>query len=143
MADTTFIAYFKLAHGFFNLTMLCLFCYQGVLGLRIRKARFAGGGEPLDAVRVHRKLGPVFAIGGMLGFTAGTVMILMDKGRVFEYPLHFVTGLVIVLLIASLVVVSRRITGPDARYRDIHFGIGMALLGIYVIQAFLGLAILL
>ncbi len=141
--DKAYIAYFKLAHGFFNLTMMSLFCYQGWLGLRVRKARLAGEGMPGDAVRQHRRTGPFLAAGGMLGFAAGTVLILLDKGRVLEYPLHFLTGLVIVLVIASLYAVSRRIRGDGMPYREIHFGLGMALLGLYVLQAFFGLAILL
>jgi len=143
VADTTFISYFKLAHGFFNLCMFCLFCYQGWLGLRIRRARSAGRGAPGEAVRRHRRAGPVFALWGALGFAAGIVMVLVDKGRVWEYPLHFLTGGAIVCLIAGLYGVSKRITAAAAPLRDVHFGLGMALLALYVIQSFLGLAILL
>ena len=143
MVDKDLIAYFKLAHGFFNLSMLCLFCYQGWLGLQIRKARLASAPLPVDPVRRHRRMGPVFALWGGLGFGAGVVMILLDKGRIFEYPLHFLAGVLIVLLILSLYAVSRRIQEAGAPYRDIHFGLGMLLLLIYVFQSFFGLAILL
>jgi len=143
MVDKAFIAYFKLAHGFFNLSIFCLFCYQGWLGLKIRKARLGGQSAPVEAVRRHRRAGPVFALWGVLGFVAGMVMVLLDKGRVFEYPLHFLAGGTIICLIGGLYWVSRRITAASAPVRDIHFGFGMALLALYVIQAFLGLSILL
>ena len=143
MVDTTFIAYFKLVHGFFNLSMFCLFCYQGWMGLRIRNARLGGQAAPVEAVRRHRRAGPVFALWGVLGFVAGTVMILLDKGRVFEYPLHFLAGGAIVCLIGGLYGVSKRIAASSAPVRDVHFGLGMALLALYVIQCFLGLSILL
>lgn len=143
MVDETLIAYFKLAHGFFNLAMFTLFCYQGWLGLKIRRARLAGDTLSVDAARRHRTAGPVFALWGSLGFIAGAVMVLLDKGRVFEYPLHFLTGGSIVCLIVALFLVSRRIQGGVAPYRDVHFWLGMLLLALYVIQSFLGLAILL
>jgi hypothetical protein len=71
MVDKEFIAYFKIVHGFFNLSMLALFCYQSWMGFLIRQARQAGAPVPLDAVRRHRKAGPVFALWGVLGFVAG------------------------------------------------------------------------
>lgn len=141
--DATFIAYFKIAHGFFNLGVFCLFCYQGWLGLGIRTARLAGHAAPADAVRRHRAAGPVIALCGALGFIAGLVMVLLDKGGLFEYPLHFLAGSVIVCLLLGLYGAARRITAAGTPVRDIHFGLGMALLALYVIQSFLGLAILL
>jgi hypothetical protein len=143
MVDKEFIAYFKLVHGFFNLSMMALFCYQGWMGFLIRQARTSGLPAPLDAVRRHRKAGPVFALWGVLGFFAGVTMIMLDKGRVFEYPLHFLTGLTIAVFIALVYAVSRRIAGPEPHYRNIHFGLGMCLLALYVIQVLLGLGILL
>ena len=98
---------------------------------------------PFDVVRRHRKTGPVFAIWGSLGFAAGIIMVLLDKGRVLEYPLHFIMGLAIVLTICGAVLVSRRIKGPDPKFRNIHFGLGLLLLVLYVFQVLLGLGILL
>lgn len=141
--DKELIAYFKVAHGFFNLSMMALFCFQGWMGYLIRQARTSGAPVPLDTVRRHRKAGPVFALWGMLGFVAGIIVILLDKGRVFEYPLHFLTGSLIVAVIGSLYAVSRRIAGPEPHYRNIHFVLGMCLLALYVIQVLLGLGILL
>jgi hypothetical protein len=143
MIDKEFIAYFKLAHGFFNLSMMALFFYQGWMGFLIRQARTSGLPAPLNAVQRHRKAGPVFAVWGIMGFFAGIVVVLLDKGRVLEYPLHFLTGLTIAFLIGALYAVSRWITGPEPHYRNIHFGLGMCLLALYVIQVLLGLGILL
>ena len=143
MIDKEFIAYFKLAHGFFNLCMMALFCYQAWLGYLIRQARTSGKTMPFDAVRKHRKAGPAFALWGVMGYIAGIVVVLLDKGRVFEYPLHFMTGSAIAVVIVSLYAVSRRITAKDISSRNIHFILGMFLLALYVIQVLLGLGILL
>jgi hypothetical protein len=142
MIDKELIAYLKVAHGFFNLCMVALFCFQGWLGYLIRQARTSGAPLPLDAVRRHRKAGPVFAFWGVLGYVAGIVLVLLDKGRVLEYPLHFATGTVIAVVIVTLYAVSRRIQGPDPHLRNIHFGLGMFLLALYVVQVLLGLGIL-
>jgi hypothetical protein len=143
MIDKEFIAYFKVAHGFFNLSMLALFCFQGWMGFLIRQARTSGAPAPLDAIRRHRKAGPVFALWGVLGFVAGIIVVSLDKGRVFEYSLHFLIGLLIAAVIVVLYAVSRRIQGPDPSYRNIHFGLGLLLLALYVVQVLLGLSILL
>jgi hypothetical protein len=143
MVDKELIAYFKLAHGFFNLCMMALFCYQGWMGYLIRQARTSRKPMPFDAVRKHRKAGPAFALWGVMGYIAGIVVVLLDKGRVFEYPLHFMTGSAIAVVIVSLYAVSRRITAKDISSRNIHFILGMFLLALYVIQVLLGLGILL
>jgi len=143
MVDKEFIAYFKLAHGFFNLCMMALFCYQGWMGFLIRQARESGLPAPVDVVRRHRKAGPMFALWGVLGFIAGVVMILLDKGRVFEYPLHFLTGLSIALCIGGVYTLSLRIKGPDPAARNAHFSLGLFLLALYLVQTLLGLGILL
>ena len=107
MIDKEFIAYFKLAHGFLNLCMMALFCHQGWLGYVIRQARTSGAPVPLDAVRRHRKAGPAFALWGLLGYIAGIVAVLLDKGRVFEYPFHLLAGSLLAVVIMSLSTGSR------------------------------------
>jgi hypothetical protein len=143
MVDKEFITYFKAAHGFFNICMFALFLFQAWMGYLIRQARTSGAPVPLDPIRRHRKAGPIFALWGVLGFVAGIVVVLFDKGRVLEYPLHFMTGMLIAIVIVSLYTVSRRITATDTSSRNIHFGLGLCLLALYVIQVMLGLGILL
>ena len=143
MVDKAFIAYFKLAHGSFNISMLALFCWQAWLGYRIRQARQAGAPVPFDAVKRHRRFGPVFALWGGLGFVAGVVLVLLDKGRVLEYPLHFTGGVLVVLAIGAVYLLSRRIAGQEPSPRNAHFLAGLVLLAFYVMQLLLGLAILL
>ena len=143
MVDKEFIAYFKLAHGFFNLCMMALFCYQGWMGYLIRQARTSGAPVPMDAVRRHRKAGPAFALWGLMGYVAGIIVVLLDKGRIFEYPLHLLAGTMLVAVLGWLYAVSRRIKGPETHYRNIHFALGMCLLALYVVQVLLGLGILL
>ncbi|MHB8844092.1 MAG: DUF4079 family protein [Nitrospirota bacterium] len=143
MIDKEFIAYFKLAHGFFNLCMMALFCWQGWMGFMIRQARTSGALVPFDMVRRHRKAGPWFALWGVMGYVAGIIVVLLDKGRVLEFPLHFLAGSLVAAIIVSVYAVSRRITASDTRYRNVHFGLGLALLALYVVQVMLGLGILL
>lgn len=143
MVDKTFIAYFSLAHGFFNLCMLTLFCWQARLGFRIRRARKAGEPVPFEDVKRHRRAGPVFALWGVLGFVAGVALILLDEGRVFEHPLHFIGGVLVVLAIGAVYLLSRRIAGADPAPRDAHRIAGVTLLALYAVQCLMGLLILL
>ena len=143
MIDKEFIAYFKAAHGFFNLSMLALFCFQAWMGFLIRQARTSGAPAPLDAVRRHRKAGPVFALWGLLGFAAGVIVVLLDKGSVIAYPLHFLGGLCLAVCIAATYHASRKITAAEPGPRNRHFTYGMLLLTLYLVQILLGIGILL
>lgn len=133
------IPYLKLLHGAYNACMLALFVYQGVLGLRIRRS----GERPPDIIRRHRKTGPVAAVLGISGFFAGMIVVYLDAGRIFKYPLHFMNGLLIVSLIVVSYVLSRKIRGPDPVWRNRHFTAGIAILVLYCVQIVLGLGILL
>jgi hypothetical protein len=62
---------------------------------------------------------------------------------VLEYTSHFFTGFAIALLLVTTWAVSRKIKGPDSRYRTPHFIVGIAILGLYLVEAVLGLGILL
>ncbi|MBI5213704.1 MAG: DUF4079 domain-containing protein [Nitrospirae bacterium] len=141
MIDKQTIAYFKLLHGAYNTVMMLLFMYQGFLGLKIRRQRIQGR-QNFSIVKRHRKLGPVLALAGLSGFIAGMIVIYLDKGRIMEYPLHFLTGLSIAISIAATFLISRRIKGPDSPWRTPHLIIGIFILCLYIIQATLGIGIL-
>lgn len=133
-----------LGHGLFNLLVFGLFLRQGWLGFTIRQARQNGTTPPLNAIRKHRRTGPLAALLGGTGFLVGIALVLFDKGRLIEYPLHLSVGALIVLAIAGLYALSRRIKGDAASpYRPLHASLGLLLLGLYLIQVFLGLSILL
>ncbi|RJR17620.1 MAG: DUF4079 family protein [Nitrospiraceae bacterium] len=133
------ITYLKLFHGAFNSLVILLFFYQGILGVRIRKAK----NKPVHIIRRHRKTGPVIAVLGTLGFLAGIVVIFLDTGRILKYPPHFLLGLIIVLLIATTFTISRKIKGPDPYWRNRHYALGVLIILLYFVQAFLGLGVLL
>lgn len=133
------IPYLKLMHGVFNASVLILFVYQGMLGLKIRTS----GSRPFDTIKRHRKIGPFAAALGISGFIAGMTLVLLDAGRILKYPLHFLTGLLIVILILTTWIISGKIKGPDPALRNRHFAIGVMIIVIYCIQAVLGLGILL
>lgn len=137
------IPWLAFGHGVFNFGLMLLFFYQGWLGFAIRKARITNAPAPHVVVRRHRKAGPVLAILGTTGFLAGILIVLIDKGKLFEYPLHFFTGLFIILCLGTTYYISQSIKTRDSAYRNPHRAVGILILCVYPIQSLLGLSILL
>jgi hypothetical protein len=134
----------RILHGAFNALVAISFFYQGWLGLKIRKGRRSGEGDyQSQSIRRHRGNGPVLALLGVLGYVAGAVLITLDKRHLLEYPLHHLGGVTIVTLLAATFLVSRKIKGPVSPWRTPHLLLGLAILGAYLVQLFLGLNILL
>ncbi len=133
------IEYLKLFHGAYNTIVMLLIVYQGILGLRIRKA----GNKPVHTIRRHRKIGPVAAVLGISGFIAGMTVIFLDSGRIVKYPLHFITGLLIASLLVTTYLISKKIKGPDKYWRNRHYAVGVLIIFLYFVQTFLGLGVLL
>lgn len=142
LIDQGLLVNLRLVHGSYNSCMLLLFIYHGWLGLSIRQARLQHAALPIQAVRRHRRLGPILAIMGGLGFLTGLTLVLLDTGNVLLFPLHLLVGMVLVTLLAATYLVSRRIRGADPAWRTLHFSLGIAILCLYLIQSFLGLGIL-
>lgn len=137
------IAYLKLAHGLYNTVIVFLFIYQGWLGLKIRRERSAGGIQAFKTIKRHRKNGPPLVILGVLGFCAGAVLVYIDKGDIFKYPLHLVNGILIALSINITLLISTKIKGAPSRWRNRHFLLGLFILCLYLLQIWFGLNILL
>jgi hypothetical protein len=135
--------YFKYFHGFYNLLVILLFFYQAKLGLKVRRDRLAGKPLPTGAIRKHRKFGPFFSVLAVAGFLVGAGIVYLDDGRVFVHPVHFLTGLLIISLVCTTFLVSRKIRSNRAEWRDVHFVIGILILSLYLFQAYLGLEMLL
>lgn len=93
-------------------------------------------------IKRHRKIGPILALMGVIGFFAGAALIYLDYGRLLKYPLHFLTGLAISLSIVTTFFISKKIKGSDSLWRNLHFRLGILILSLYPIQAFLGVGIL-
>ncbi len=141
--DRQYINYLKLLHGSYNTVVALLFMYQGSLGWRIRTERKAGGRRDAAIIRRHRRGGPIFAVLGIGGYFAGAVLVYLDKGHLYEYPLHLMTGTCIALAITTTYLVSRMISMPESRWRTPHFLIGLFIVLLYLIQITIGLNILL
>ncbi len=141
MPDKSVIASLKPLHGAVNLFVMFLFLLQAVSGLSIRKARKAGGLNP-RAVKKHRRTGPVIALLAAAGYSGGAVLGYLDNGRLLKYPLHFLNGTMLMMLIIATAIVSRSMTVKDSRLRNIHLAIGLIILCLYALQAFLGISIL-
>jgi hypothetical protein len=141
--DKQFIPYLKLVHGSFNTLVMFLFLYQGRLGLRIRRQRKHGNSHEVFKVIIkHRRFGPLFAFMGVIGFFAGLTLAYLDHGEVFEYPLHFMMGLLIILLLITTFLISKKIRGSDSPWRAPHFIVGIFIISFYIIQIFIGLGVL-
>lgn len=143
MIDKLTIYHLKPLHGAFNTGIFFLLVLQGLLGLKIRTHRKAGAPQAIDAVRKHRSLGPVVAFCASLGFCAGAALAYLDHGQIMKYPRHFFVGLSIVCLLVTTALVSKRITAKTAVLRNLHFGLGIAILILYAVQIFLGLRMIL
>lgn len=134
----------QLAHGLFNFLVGLLFFYTGSLGLLIRRARQKGTLRPTATVKRHRKLGPILAGLGALGFCAGLTLVLIDTGNILKYPAHLAVGVVLVSLLLTTFLVSRKIIGTGASpFRQAHFLLGLTILSLYLLQVILGLGVLL
>jgi hypothetical protein len=137
-----FIDIGKLFHGSFNALLALAFMYHASRGLAIRRGRKRG--EPrVEAVKRHRRLGPLLVVLGVLGFCAGLILVAIDKGRIWEYPPHLVVGSVIVLFLLGQYAVSRKIKGLDSPWRTPHLAVGVGIIVLYVVQILIGISILL
>jgi len=137
------VHYLKYLHGLFNGTVILLFLYQGWLGLTIRRDRIAGRPPTAGAIKRHRKMGPVLAFLGIAGFFAGVIIVYIHEGHILEHPVHFMVGLSIASLITTTYLISKKIRGGRTSFRTPHFFVGIAIICLYLIQAFIGISILL
>jgi hypothetical protein len=141
LIDKHLLAYLRPVHGAYNAIVMLLFLYQGWLGLRIRRDRRARAPLPIPVVKRHRRMGPVLVILGAFGFLEGLTLVLLDSGRVLEFPPHLFTGLTIVVLLLATYKISRDIKGPDSPYRTPHFILGIAILCLYLVNVVIGLGV--
>ncbi len=135
--------FLKLLHGSYNIVMMVLFFRQGALGFAIRRERAAGRAPLFEAIKRHRRTGPVLILLGALGFLVGAVLALIDHGHILHYPSHFVTGAVLVFLLGTTYLVSRKIKGTASIWRLLHSIMGVMILALYLAQIYLGLQIFL
>ncbi|MGC1455406.1 MAG: DUF4079 family protein [Nitrospirota bacterium] len=141
LIDRQLLADLRPVHGVYNTIVMLLFLYQGWLGLRIRRDRRVRAPLPVPVVKRHRRMGPVLVILGGLGFLEGLTLVLLDTGRVLEFPPHLFTGLTIVVLLIATYKISRDIKGPDSPYRTPHFILGVAILCLYLANVVIGLGV--
>jgi hypothetical protein len=143
MIAKEWLDYLRIGHGSYNTIVALVFVYQGWLGLKIRKERKAEGTRDFDVVRRHRNRGPILVLLGILGYVAGAVLITVDKGHLFKYPLHNAVGLGIVILLTATFIIARQIRGPESPWRIRHVILSIGILCLYLVQLFIGLNVLL
>jgi len=143
LIDRQLLSSLRLVHGGFNTCVVLLFFYHARLGIMIRRARMAHGPLPFPVIKRHRKGGPLLASLGIAGFCIGFTLVMLDSGKVLQFPSHFLVGCTIVLCLITTFGISRKIKGPDSPYRTPHFYLGIAVLCLYLIEVVLGLGVLL
>lgn len=136
-----FIDIARVAHGAFNTLLALAFIYQSWMGFAIRKARKSSQPRP-TAVKRHRKLGPLLVVMSAVGYCFGLVLVRLDKGHVLEYPLHFIVGSLIVLVVLAQFAVSKKIKGRGLSIRALHLFIGISIICLYALQLAIGLGVL-
>jgi hypothetical protein len=141
MISSEWLNNLRIAHGSYNAIIFVCLLYQGWLGITIRRRRKTGG-ERVSFVRKHRANGPVLAVLGVLGYLGGVSLIWIDRGRCFVFPYHATTGMCIASCLILTFLISREIKGAESRWRTPHFLLGILILGLYLVQALLGLDIL-
>ncbi len=130
-------------HVFFSSALFIAAVYQGLLGWRIRGRRVAGVLQDFSIVKRHRRLGPILAALLPLTFLAGLSTAYLHRGLWLRFPGHFAAGTVLLAILYSTVLVSKRIRGAQSPWRTPHFELGVLLLLAFLIQIFLGLDVLL
>lgn len=143
LIDRQTLSYLRLVHGMYNTSMMLLFFYHGRQGMIIRRMRKARAPLPFPVIKRHRKMGPILTLFGVLGFFIGFTLVLIDTGKVLDYPPHLFTGMAIVALLITTFVISRKIRGADSPFRTPHLILGIAILCIYLIEVSLGIGVLL
>jgi cytochrome b561 len=71
------------------------------------------------------------------------IITFLDKGAIGEHPLHLETGALLVGAVISTWLVSKNIKGTSSNWRTLHFGTGIVIILLFIVQIFLGLNILL
>jgi hypothetical protein len=137
------IPYLKYLHAFYSGFIALLVLYQGWIGYKVRRERIAGRPPIVKVVKRHRKMGPILALMGIAGFFAGAITVYINEGRIFEHPIHFMIGLSIAVFVSATFVISRKIRSQDSPLRSPHFIVGLVIICLYFIQAFIGINMLL
>jgi len=137
------IPYLKYLHGLYNGFVAMLFFYQGWFGLMIRKERITVRPPTASIIKRHRKIGPIFTLMGIAGFFTGVIIVYLHEGRIFEHSIHIIIGLAIAVMIITTFFISKKIKVRESAFRTPHFIIGILIVCLYFIQAFIGIRILL
>lgn len=143
MASDGVVSVLQLAHVFFNTALFLAFAYQGTLGWRIRGRRVVGVLQDFSVVKRHRALGPVLATLLPFGYLVGLTTAYLHRGVWVRYPAHLAVGTALLVVVAAVVLVSRRIGGAQSPWRARHGALGLLLLCTFLVQIYLGLNIFL
>jgi hypothetical protein len=151
MSFREFLILSRYAHGLAALLLVAAFCYHGALGLSIRSHRKRGS-MPVEAVKRHRKWGPVLMVLLFLVYAGGLTIVYLggiekgdcSPGVLLKHPLHLANGTVLSLVLLMAFRVSKRIKGREpSAWRTRHTALGFIILALLALQALFGLAIIL
>jgi hypothetical protein len=142
LIDSHLISNLRLVHGVYNAGVILLFIYQAGIGFAIRRARKAMAPMPFQTIKRHRKMGPLLTVLGILGFLIGLALIFVHTGHILKFPYHLFIGLILIALLLATYTISRKIKSPNSPYRTPHMLLGIVMLCLYLVEAFLGVGIL-
>ena len=143
MVSDRVVSTLQLAHVFVNSALFFALAYQGLLGWRNRRRRVAGVPPDFSVVKRHRALGPVLATLLPFGYLAGLITVYLHKGLWVRYPGHLAVGTILLVVVCSTYLVSKKIRGPQSPWRQAHVALGLLLLCTFLVQIYLGLNIFL
>ena len=143
MISDRVVSTLQTAHVLFSSALFLALAYQGLLGWRIRHKRVAGVLQDFSVVKRHRALGPILATLLPFGYLAGLITAYLHKGLWVRYPGHLVGGTVLLAVVFSAFLASKRIRGAQSPWRTSHFALGVLALCAFLVQIYLGLNIFL
>lgn len=133
----------QVTHAFFAGVLFLAFVFQGHLGWRLRKKRVAGVLQDFSLVKKHRARGPILATLVSVVYLAGLITVYLHKGLWVRHPGHLAGGTVLLVVVGSVYLASKRIRGTQSPWRTPHFALGLLLLCAFAVQIYLGLNVFL
>ncbi|MEY4758617.1 MAG: hypothetical protein RLZZ268_115 [Cyanobacteriota bacterium] len=126
--------------------LLALSGYGMFLGIKAKKTRTAAAEDRKELIkgqyaRRHFQIGSLILVLMVLGTFGGMAVTYLNNGKLFVGP-HLLVGIAMTCLIALAVSLSPLMQQGNLIARKAHVGLNMAMMTLFLWQAFSGLQIL-